>query len=104
MFPSASASQGNATLDSVLRQYDELFQPELGCYTGEPVVLNDSKGAKFHKARAVPYALQSKVESTLLKMEHGQKFGTRMRTDGFRLGKYCRKAFSLICMGKNYYP
>ena len=69
MFPSASASLRNATLDSVLRQYDELFQPELGCYTGEPIVLNASKGAKFHKARAVPYALQSKVESTLLKME-----------------------------------
>ena len=68
MFPSASASQGNATLDSVLRQYGELFQPELGCYTGELVVLNDSKGAKFRKARAVPYDLQSKVESTLLKM------------------------------------
>jgi len=32
-------------------------------------VLDESKGAKFHKARAVPYALQSKVESTLLKME-----------------------------------
>jgi len=59
----------NPTLDSVLRQYDELFQPELGCYTGEPVKLNESKGAKFRKARAVPYALQSKVESTLLKME-----------------------------------
>ena len=69
MFPSASASQRNATLDSVLQQYDELFQPELGCYTGEPVVLNASKGAKFHKARPVPYALQSKVDSTLLKME-----------------------------------
>ena len=69
MLPSATASQGNATMDSVLQQYDELFQSELGCYTGEPVVLNDSKGAKFHKARVVPYALQSKVESTLLKME-----------------------------------
>ena len=32
-------------------------------------MLNESKGAKFHKARVVPYALQSKVESTLLKME-----------------------------------
>jgi len=32
-------------------------------------VLNETKGAKFHKARAVAYALQSKVESTLLKME-----------------------------------
>jgi len=69
IIPSASASQGNPTLDSVLQQYDELFQPELGCYTGEPVVLNESKGAKFHKTRAVPYALRSKVESTLLKME-----------------------------------
>ena len=49
MFPSASASQGNATLDSVLRQYDELFQPELGCYTGEPVVLNTVKGPNFTK-------------------------------------------------------
>ena len=68
-FPSASAPQGNPTLDSVLQHYDELFQPELGCYTGEPVVLNESKGAKFHKAKAVPHALQSKVESTLLKME-----------------------------------
>ena len=69
IFPSASAPQGNLTLDSVLQHYYELFQPELGCYTGEPVVCNESKGAKFHKARAVPYALQSKVESTLLKME-----------------------------------
>jgi len=34
-------------------------------------VLNESKGAKFHKARAVAYALQSKVETTLLKMEKG---------------------------------
>ena len=71
IFPSASAPQGNPTLDSVLQQYDGLFQSELGCYTGEPVVLNESKGAKFHKARTVPYALQSKVENTLLKMEKG---------------------------------
>ena len=71
IFPSASAPQGNPTLDSVLQQYDELFQSELECYTGEPVVLNESKGAKFHKARTVPYALQSKVENTLLKMEKG---------------------------------
>ena len=69
IFPFASASQGNATLESVLQHYDELFQPELRCYTGELVVLNESKRAKFHIARGVPYALQSKVESTLLKME-----------------------------------
>ena len=60
---------GNQTLASVLEKYSELFQPQLGCYTGDPVVLNESKEAKFHKARPVPYALQSKVESALLKME-----------------------------------
>ena len=59
----------NQTLASVLEKYSELFQPKLGRYTGDPVVLNESKEAKFHKARPVPYALQSKVESALLKME-----------------------------------
>ena len=49
-------STGNQTLDSVLEQYSELFQTRLGCYTGTPVVLNESKEAKFHKARPVPYA------------------------------------------------
>ena len=62
-------SKGNQTLESVLEQYSELFQPQLGCCSGEPVVLNERKGAKSHKARAVPYALQSKVENTLLKIE-----------------------------------
>ena len=67
--PSVQGSTSNQTLDSVLEQYSELFQTQLGCYTGTPVVLNESREAKFHKARPVPYALQSKVESTLLKME-----------------------------------
>ena len=56
-------------MESVLEQYSELFQPQLGCYTGDPVVLNESKEAKFHKARPVPYALQSEVENASLKME-----------------------------------
>ena len=56
-------------MESVLEQHSELFQPQLGCYIGDPVVLNESKEAKFHKARPVPYALQSKVENALLKME-----------------------------------
>ena len=67
--PSVQGSTSNQTLDSVLEQYSELFQTQLGCYMGTPVVLNESREAKFHKARPVPYALQSKVESTLLKME-----------------------------------
>ena len=66
---SVQDSTGNHTLDSVLEQYSKLFQNDLGCYTGTPVVLNESKEAEFYKARPVPYALQSKVESTLLKME-----------------------------------
>ena len=31
-------TSGDQTLYSVLEQYSELFQPELGCYTGKPVV------------------------------------------------------------------
>lgn len=42
-------SSGNQTL--------ELFHTQLGCHTGKPVVLNESKEATFHKARPVPYAL-----------------------------------------------
>ena len=56
---SVPGSTGNQTLDSVLEQYSELFQTQLGCYTGTPVVLNESREAKFHKARPVPYALLS---------------------------------------------
>ena len=68
-FSTIQATSGDQALDSVLEQYSELFQPELGCYTGKPVELNEIQGAKFHKARPFPYALQSKVEGTLLKME-----------------------------------
>ncbi|CAB4043277.1 uncharacterized protein K02A2.6-like, partial [Paramuricea clavata] len=62
-------SENKNTLDSLLSKYDELFQPQLGCYTGDAVVLNESKGAEFHKARPVPYAIQTRFESALLKME-----------------------------------
>ena len=65
----AEITDNNKTLEGLLSQYDELFEPQLGCYTGEPVVLNESTGAKFHKARPVPYALQKRVENALLKME-----------------------------------
>ena len=56
-------------LEALISQYDELFEPQLGCYTGEPVVLNGSTGAKFHKARPVSYALQKRVGNALLEME-----------------------------------
>lgn len=68
-FSTIPATSGDQTLDSVLEQYSELFQPELGCYTGKSFLLKESQGAKFRTARPIPYALQSKVESTLLKME-----------------------------------
>ena len=60
-------TDNHKTLEALLSQYDELFEPQLGCYTGGPVVLNESTGAKFHKARPVPYALQNRVENALLK-------------------------------------
>ena len=47
---------------------------------------------------------RSQCKYPLAHQLHGQKFGSRMRTDGFRLTKYGRKALSVICMGKNYYP
>ena len=62
-------TDNHKTLEALISQYDELFEPQLGCYTGEPVVLNESTGAKFLKARPVPYALQKRVENALLKME-----------------------------------
>ena len=65
----AEITDNNKTLEGLLSQYDELFEPQLGCYTGQPVVLNESTGAKFHKARPVLYALQKRVENALLKME-----------------------------------
>ena len=65
----AEITDNNKTLKGLLSQYDELFEPQLRCYTGEPVVLNESTGAKFHKARPVPYALQERVENAFLKME-----------------------------------
>ena len=68
-FSTIPATSGDQTLDSVLEQYSELFQPELGCYTGKSFLLKESQGTKFHTARPIPYALQSKEESTLLKME-----------------------------------
>ena len=59
-------TDNHKTLEALLSQYDEPFEPQLRCYTGEPVVLNESTGAKFHKARPVPYALQKRVENALL--------------------------------------
>ena len=62
-------TDNHKTLEALISQYDELFEPQLRCYTGEPVILNESTCAKFHKARPVSYALQKRVENALLKME-----------------------------------
>ena len=39
----------NQKLESVFEQYSELFQPQLGCFTEKPVVLNESKEPNFTK-------------------------------------------------------
>ena len=56
-------TDNDKTLASLLSKYDKHFD------TSEPVVLNERTGAKFQKARPVPYALQKIVENALLKME-----------------------------------
>jgi len=57
------------TLDSVLQEYDGLFESRLGCYNGALANLKVKKQPTFQKARPVPYALKSKVEAALQKME-----------------------------------
>ena len=57
------------TLDSVLHKYNGLFKSSLGCYNGTPANLKVKKDPPFQKARPVPYALKSKVETALQKME-----------------------------------
>ena len=47
----------------------KLFYEQSHSTTAEPVVLNESKETKFHKARPVPYDLQKQVKSAILKME-----------------------------------
>ena len=56
-------------LESVLQKYSSVFESNLGCYNGPPMDLKVNKEPKLHKARSVPYALKSKVETALLKME-----------------------------------
>jgi hypothetical protein len=48
--------------------YNEILNC-LHCYTGDPVELSVTKQPKFCKARPVPYAMQSRVETALLQIE-----------------------------------
>ena len=61
-FTSVPSSTGNQTLDYVLEQYSELFQTQLGCYTGTPVVLNESREANFHKATILDKTCWDKLD------------------------------------------
>ena len=51
-----------------IASYSDLFDDTLGCYT-EPIKLTVTENPTFHRAREVPYAIQSKVEETLNQME-----------------------------------
>ena len=54
-------------MESLLANYADLFQPELGTFQGTTVDLRVSPDAqpKFFKARAVPYILKEKIENEL---------------------------------------
>ena len=65
----AEITDNNKTLEALLSQYDELLEPQLGCYTGEPVVLNESTGAKSIKLDQFRMHYKKRVENALLKME-----------------------------------
>ena len=49
-----------------INDYSDLFD---GCYTGDPIKLDVDEDPKFHCARKVPYAIQSKVELALNDLE-----------------------------------
>ena len=51
-----------------IASYSDLFDDTLGCYT-EPIKLTVTETPTFHRAKKVPYAIQSKVEETLNQME-----------------------------------
>ncbi|XP_031570808.1 uncharacterized protein K02A2.6-like [Actinia tenebrosa] len=58
-------------LDSLLAEYDELFNSELGCLKGVEAHIDIEEGAtpQFCKARPLPFAMKKKVEDALQKLE-----------------------------------
>lgn len=57
-------------LTSLLQEHETLFDSGLGCYNGPPEHLKVTETPGFHKARPVAYALRTKVEKALTKMEN----------------------------------
>ena len=69
----AAVSQGSSTqtVESLLGEYKEVFANELGTFQPFEAKLSVAKNAtpKFHRARPVPFALKSKVEEALDRLE-----------------------------------
>ena len=65
-------------LQSLLRKYAELFKEELGLVKGLTVKLQVDVKAQpqFYKPRTVPYALRSRVEEELARLEKRRHIGT----------------------------
>ena len=64
-------SEVDSRIDGIIEKFPEVFTPELGCLKDFKVsipVKDDSK-PKFCKARPVPYALRSRVEEELDRLE-----------------------------------
>ncbi|KRZ83327.1 Uncharacterized protein T08_15038 [Trichinella sp. T8] len=60
----------SSPVELVLRKYQAVFTPDLGCYTGEPVSLDldPSVPPVRMKARKVPFALKEKIDTELDKL------------------------------------
>ena len=58
-------------LQQLLASHPTVFGEDLGCYNGPPVKLAVNKDAQptFYKARPVPFALRSKVEDELTRLQ-----------------------------------
>ena len=69
-----TTDQCDEKLQLVLQKHSNIFSSELGCLQGTEIklLIDPQAKPKFHKARAVPYALKGLVEKEL---EHLQKSG-----------------------------
>lgn len=67
--PVVPVVSSDVTVQGLMNKHSQLFSTGLGMYTGPPVELDIEQKPTFHKARPVPYALQSRVQTALENME-----------------------------------
>ena len=70
--PTPAASSPKERLDVMLDKHSDVFENKLGTFTSAKarLTLKDDSQARFLKARPMPYALKSKVEEELRRLQN----------------------------------